>query len=68
MFQCALPFNIGALLMYLVFMYVLKLDVEQCVAYFFIFISTISFPHVIKMHIFYEKLSLSSLKQLFIKP
>jgi lycopene beta-cyclase len=68
MFQCALPFNIGALLMYVIFIYILKLDVEQCVAYFFIFISAISFPHVIKMHIFYENLSLLSLKQLFIKP
>ena len=68
MFQYALPFNVGALLIYMVFMYVLKIDVEQCVAYFFIFISAISFPHVITMHIFYENLSLSALKEIFIKP
>ena len=54
MFIQALPFNIGAIFMYIIFIYILKLDIQQCIAFFFILLSAISFPHVIKMHIFYE--------------
>ena len=54
MFMNALPFNIGAIFLYLVFIYLLDLEVKQCLAYFFIFLSAISFPHVICMHLFYK--------------
>ena len=54
MFMNALPFNIGAIFLYLVFIYLLDLEMKQCLAYFFIFLSAISFPHVICMHLFYK--------------
>lgn len=55
MFKEALPFNLGAILLYLTSVYVLKLNPEEGLAYFFIFLSAISFPHVLFMHVFYQK-------------
>lgn len=55
MFIEALPFNLGAIFLYLISIYVFKLNAEECLAYFFIFLSAISFPHVLCMHIFYKK-------------
>lgn len=55
MFIEALPFNIGAIFLYMISIYVFKLNVEECLAYFFIFLSAISFPHVLCMHVFYKK-------------
>ena len=55
MFIEALPFNLGAIFLYVISIYVFKLNVEECLAYFFIFLSAISFPHVLCMHVFYKK-------------
>tara|TARA_B100001094_G_C18191190_1_gene807363 strand:+ start:1930 stop:3921 length:1992 start_codon:yes stop_codon:yes gene_type:complete len=55
MYLNALPFNIGAIFLFLIFNYVLKLDLKHAVVYSFIFLSAISFPHVICMHLFYKK-------------
>jgi hypothetical protein len=55
MFMEALPFNLGAIFLYIISIYVFKLNVEECLAYFFIFLSAISFPHVLCMHVFYKK-------------
>lgn len=54
MYLNALPFNIGAILLFLIFNYFLKLDLKHAVVYSFIFLSAISFPHVICMHLFYK--------------
>ena len=54
MFLNALPFNIGAIFLFLIFNYFLKLDLKHAVVYSFIFLSAISFPHVICMHLFYK--------------
>ncbi len=56
----ALPFTIGALIMFLSFIVLLKNDYlsyfnENLTTIFFVFISCISFPHVMKMHGFYKK-------------
>ena len=58
MFKNALPFNIGAIFLYLIAIYYLKLPTEKSIAYFFVFLSAISFPHVICMHFFYKKNSI----------
>lgn len=55
MFLNALPFNIGAIILFLTFNYYLKLDLREGLVYSFIFLSAISFPHVICMHLFYKK-------------
>ena len=55
MFINALPFNIGAILLYVIAINYLNLNSEKSIAYFFIFLSAISFPHVICMHLFYRK-------------
>ena len=55
MFKNALPFNIGAIFLYLIAIYYLNLPTDKSIAYFFIFLSSISFPHVICMHFFYKK-------------
>lgn len=55
MFKNALPFNVGAIFLYLIAIYYLNLPTEKGIAYFFIFLSSISFPHVICMHFFYKK-------------
>ena len=58
MFKNALPFNIGAIFLYLIAIYYLNLPTEKSIAYFFVFLSLISFPHVICMHFFYKKNSI----------
>ena len=55
MFKNSLPFNIGAIFLYIIAIYYFNLSPEKSIAYFFIFISAISFPHVICMHFFYKK-------------
>ena len=55
MFKNALPFNIGAIFLYIIAIYYFNLAPEKSIAYFFIFLSAISFPHVICMHLFYKK-------------
>jgi len=55
----ALPFTIGALLLFVVFIYLLKNDYlvefnESLLTIFFVFISCISFPHVMVMNRFYH--------------
>jgi len=55
MFVKALPFNLGALVIYLLFFLKGDFTVEQNISYFFIFLSCISFPHVLSMSGFYLK-------------
>ena len=57
MFFKALPFNLGAVLIYFIFFVKGNFTMEQNVSYFFIFLSCISFPHVICMSYFYKNLS-----------
>ena len=57
MFFKALPFNLGAVLIYFIFFVKGNFTIEQNVSYFFIFLSCISFPHVICMSYFYKNLS-----------
>ena len=56
MFINALPFNIGAIILFILFYNSLQLNLELGIVYSFIFLSAISFPHVICMHIFYKKI------------
>ena len=56
MFINALPFNIGAIILFILFYNFLQLNLELGIVYSFIFLSAISFPHVICMHLFYKKL------------
>ena len=53
--SCHSKIFLGAILLYLISIYVLKLNPEEGLAYFFIFLSAISFPHVLFMHVFYQK-------------
>ena len=54
MFKNALPFNLGALFIFLI--YFLQIEIiEFSIAHVFIFLSCISFPHVVKMSFFYKK-------------
>ena len=55
MFKNALPFNIGAIVLFIIFSIALKLDLKSSIVYSFVFLSAISFPHVICMHLFYSK-------------
>ena len=55
MFKNALPFNIGAIVLFIIFSRALKLDLKSSIVYSFVFLSAISFPHVICMHLFYSK-------------
>tara|TARA_Y100000589_G_scaffold143076_1_gene136546 strand:- start:61 stop:1962 length:1902 start_codon:yes stop_codon:yes gene_type:complete len=54
MYLVALPFNIGAIILFLLFFFEFNLSINQNIAYFFIFLSCVSFPHVISMSIFYK--------------
>jgi hypothetical protein len=56
----ALPFTIGALLLFVVFNFLLRNNYlanfnENLITIFFVFISCISFPHVMAMNRFYKK-------------
>jgi lycopene beta-cyclase len=55
MYLHALPFNLGALLIFgLVFLKMDQVFLEN-VSYFFVFLSCISFPHILLMHRFYKQ-------------
>jgi lycopene beta-cyclase len=56
----ALPFTIGALILFAVFIYLLRNNYlsnfnDSIITIFFVFISCISFPHVMAMNSFYKK-------------
>ena len=55
MFINALPFNIGAIILFIIYYNFLNLSLKLGIVYSFIFLSAISFPHVISMHLFYKK-------------
>lgn len=55
MYLKALPFNIGAIVLFVLFFTNFELSLHENIAYFFIFLSCVSFPHVLCMHIFYQK-------------
>ena len=62
LFKKALPFNLGAILFFLVTIYLiqtglLKTQKNDFTALFFMFIACISLPHVIAMNKFYKKTS-----------
>lgn len=61
----ALPFTIGALVLFAAFIYLLRNNYlsefkENIITIFFVFISCISFPHVIAMNNFYRKINNNS--------
>ena len=58
----ALPFTIGALLLFVAFIFLLSNNYlsdfnENIITIFFVFISCISFPHVMVMNSFYKKIN-----------
>ena len=55
MYVLALPFNIGAVALFYLFFTNFELSLNQNIAYFFIFLSCISFPHVLSMGVFYRE-------------
>lgn len=55
MYLKALPFNIGAVVLFFVFFSNVDLSLKENIAYFFIFLSCVSFPHVLCMDVFYRK-------------
>lgn len=60
LFKKALPFNAGAFFLFAVLLYWFRNDwagyaYHQVLTIFFIFVSCISFPHVLAMHRFYQK-------------
>ena len=61
MYINALPFNVGALVLYILIFSNSDLEFESNAAWFFVFLSCISFPHVICMNLFYRKKSESSI-------
>ena len=62
LFLKALPFTIGALFLFVVFIFLLSNNYlssfnENMITIFFVFISCISFPHVMAMNSFYKKMN-----------
>ena len=55
MFLVSLPFNIGAVLMFLIFFLKLTNTVEFNTVFFLVFLSCISLPHILCMDRFYRK-------------
>jgi Brp/Blh family beta-carotene 15,15'-monooxygenase len=55
MYLKALPFNLGAIVLFFVFFSNVELSFEENIAYFFIFLSCVSFPHVLCMDSFYSR-------------
>tara|TARA_B100000674_G_scaffold78464_2_gene54530 strand:+ start:3060 stop:4964 length:1905 start_codon:yes stop_codon:yes gene_type:complete len=55
MYLRALPFNLGAVLLFVLFFTNFELSLKENIAYFFIFLSCVSFPHVLCMDSFYKK-------------
>lgn len=60
MFVKALPFNLGAILIYWLVFVKMNNSFEDNIAYFFVFLSCISFPHVFCMTFFYRRFSTKS--------
>lgn len=58
MYLHALPFNLGAIILYWVLFVKLGQDIQTNAAMFLVFLSCVSFPHVICMSKFYQKNSL----------
>jgi Brp/Blh family beta-carotene 15,15'-monooxygenase len=54
LFKVSLPFNIGAFILFLIFFLNPKSSLEVNTSLFFVFISCISFPHIVCMHKFYK--------------
>ncbi len=54
MYLLALPFNVGAIILFFLFFNNFELGLDKNIAYFFIFLSCVSFPHVISMDVFYR--------------
>ena len=54
MYLLALPFNVGAIVLFFLFFNNFHLSLNQNIAYFFIFLSCVSFPHVLSMDVFYK--------------
>jgi hypothetical protein len=55
LFKSALPFNLGALILFAIFFLNAGETFTYNLAMIFIFISCISFPHILCMHLFYKK-------------
>tara|TARA_Y100001934_G_scaffold283623_1_gene404895 strand:+ start:1800 stop:3746 length:1947 start_codon:yes stop_codon:yes gene_type:complete len=55
MFKKALPFNLGAIALFCFFFVNIESGVKENIAYFFVFLSCVSFPHVLCMNAFYSK-------------
>ena len=54
----SLPFNMGALFIFAIFLYLQKANaqlIQSFAATFFIFLACVSLPHIILMHLFYKK-------------
>jgi lycopene beta-cyclase len=54
----SLPFNVGALIIFIVFLYLQNANAQLIQSYaatFFIFLACVSLPHIILMHLFYKK-------------
>ena len=54
----SLPFNIGALLIFIIFLYLQHVNMQLLQTYaatFFVFLACISLPHIVLMHLFYKK-------------
>jgi len=54
----SLPFNVGALIIFIVFLYLQNANAQLIQSYaatFFIFLACLSLPHIILMHLFYKK-------------
>jgi Brp/Blh family beta-carotene 15,15'-monooxygenase len=54
----SLPFNVGALLIFLLFFYLQQTNaqlIQSYAAVFFVFLACVSLPHIILMHLFYKK-------------
>lgn len=54
----SLPFNLGALFIFAIFLYLQSANarlIQSYAATFFIFLACVSLPHIILMHLFYKK-------------
>ena len=55
MYLKAVPFNLGAIFIYLIFTSIINKNTSEHISWFFVFLSCISFPHIISMNFFYTK-------------
>jgi phosphoglycerol transferase MdoB-like AlkP superfamily enzyme len=54
----SLPFNMGALFIFAIFLYLQNANarlIQSYAATFFVFLACVSLPHIILMHLFYKK-------------